>query len=62
MNPLDALARTDIDPAMLAQVRAPFAQQQAKLAESNFKVKALTFELGYYKRVRFDEASEARRN
>jgi len=59
VNPLDALAQTDIDPAMLAQVRALFAQQQAKLAESDFKVKALTFELAYYKRVRFGKASEA---
>ena len=45
MNPLDELARTDIDPALLAQVRALFtqqqaalAQQQAKLAEKNFKI------------------------
>lgn len=59
MNLLDDLARTDIDPAMLAQVRALFAQQQAKLAENDFKIKALTFELAYYKRVRYGKASEA---
>jgi transposase len=59
MNVLDELARTDIDPVMLAQVRALFAQQQAKLAENDFKIKALTFELAYYRRVRFGKASEA---
>jgi len=42
MNPLDDLARTDIDPALLAQVQALFAQQQAKLAEKDFKITALT--------------------
>jgi transposase len=59
MDLLDQLARTDIDPAMLEQVRALFAQQQAKLAENDFKIKALTFELAYYRRVRFGKASEA---
>ena len=73
MNLLDKLARTDIDPALLAQVQALFAQQQAKVveaddkltrlhtvvAEKDFKIKALTFELAYYKRVRFGKASEA---
>jgi transposase len=59
MNLLDELARTDIAPALLTQVRALFAQQQAKLAENDFKIKALTFELAYYKRVRFGKASEA---
>ncbi len=44
---------------MLAQVRALFAQQQAKLAQSDFKVKALSFELAYYKRVCFGKDSEA---
>jgi transposase len=58
MNLLDELARTDIAPALLAQVQALFAQQQAKLAENDFKIKALTFELAYYKRVRFGKASE----
>ena len=32
-NPLDELACTDIDPAMLAQVRALFERQQALLAD-----------------------------
>jgi hypothetical protein len=31
MDPLNELARTDIDPALLAQVQALFAQQQAGL-------------------------------
>lgn len=61
MNLLDELARTDIDPALLTQVQALFAQQQAKVveadqklarlqtvvAENDFKIKALTFELAY---------------
>jgi transposase len=66
MDLLNELARTDIDPALLAQVQALIAQQQAKLAqqdtvlaENDFKIKALTFELAYYKRVRFGKASEA---
>ncbi|NHZ38522.1 IS66 family transposase [Massilia rubra] len=59
MNLLDELARTDIAPALLAQVQALIEQQQAKLAEKDFKIKALTFELAYYKRVRFGKASEA---
>jgi transposase len=73
MNLLDELARTDIDPALLAQVQALIEQQQAKVmeaddkltrlvtvvAEKDFKIKALTFELAYYKRVRFGKASEA---
>ena len=66
MNPLDALAATDIDPALLVQVRALFEQQQAKLvrqdavlAEKNFKITALTHELAYYRRVRYGKASEA---
>jgi transposase len=72
MNPLDELARADIDPALLAQVRALFAQQQAELeqqnaklarqdavlAEKNFKIEALKHELAYYRRVRFGKASE----
>jgi transposase len=52
MELLAQLARADIDPALLAQVRAV-------LAENDFKIKALTFELAYYKRVRFGKASEA---
>ena len=66
MNLLDDLARTDIDPAMLAQVRALFERQQAELAqrdaqlaEKDFKITALTHELAYYRRVRFGKASEA---
>ncbi|MFB9246523.1 transposase, partial [Massilia antarctica] len=59
MNLLDELARTDIAPALLAQVQALIEQQQAKLAEKDFKIKALTFELAYYNRVRFGKASEA---
>jgi transposase len=73
MNPLDDLARTDIDPALLAQVRALFERQQADLAqrdaalarrdallsEKEFKITALTHELAYYRRIRFGKASEA---
>jgi transposase len=65
MDLFDELARTNIDPAMLAQVRALFEQQQAKLArqdavlaEKDFKITALTHELAYYRRVRFGKASE----
>ncbi|MYM37693.1 IS66 family transposase [Duganella sp. FT94W] len=73
MNPLDDLARTDIDPALLAQVRALVEQQQADLvqrdvalarrdallAEKEFKITALTHELACYRRIRFGKASEA---
>lgn len=59
MSLLDELARTDIDPAMLAQVRALFDQQQAQLAEKDFKITALTHELAYLKRIRYGKASEA---
>lgn len=59
MNPLDALAATNIDPALLFQVQALFAQQQANLAEKDFKIRALKYELAYYRRVRFGKASEA---
>lgn len=59
MDLLNELARTDIDPALLAQVQALFAQQQAKLAEKDFKITALTHELAYYRRIRFGKASEA---
>src|SRR5476649_405585 len=65
MNPLDNLARTDIDPVLLAQVRALVEQQQADLArrdallvEKDFKITALTHELAYYRRIRFGKASE----
>lgn len=66
MDLLNELARTDIDPALLAQVQALFAQQQAGLtrrdallAEKDFKITALTHELAYYRRIRFGKASEA---
>lgn len=59
MKLLDDLARTDIDPAMLAQLRALFEQQQAALAEKDFNIPALTHELAYYRRIRFGKASEA---
>lgn len=52
MELLDKLALTDMEPALLAQVRALFAEQA-------FKITALTHELAYYKRVRFGKASEA---
>ena len=65
MDLLDQLARTDIDPAMLAQVRklieqqqATVAQQQAKLAEKDFRITALTHELAYLRRIRYGKASE----
>lgn len=58
MDLLNELALTDIDPALLAQaqVHALFAQQQAKLAEQDFKIPALTHELAYYRRIRFGKA------
>jgi transposase len=66
MDLLNELARADIDSALLAQVRALFEQQQAKLvrqdavlAEKDFKITALTHELAYYRRIRFGKASEA---
>ena len=52
MELLDQLARADIDPALLARVRAVFA-------EKDFKITALTHELAYYRRIRFGKASEA---
>ncbi|NHZ32876.1 hypothetical protein [Massilia rubra] len=58
MNPLDALAATDIDPELLGQIRALVEQQQAKLAGTDFSITALTHELGYYRWVPFDKASE----
>ena len=59
MDLLNELARTDIAPALLAQVQALFAQQQAKLAEKDFKITALPHELAFYRRIRFGKASEA---
>ena len=52
MELLDKLALANIDPALMAQVRALFAEQ-------SFKITALTHELAYYKRIRFGKASEA---
>lgn len=59
MNPLDALAATDIDPALLMQIRALVEQQQAKLAEKDFKNHRADAKLAYYERVHFGKASEA---
>jgi hypothetical protein len=36
------------------------ARQETILAEHDCKIKALTFEQAYYKRVRFGKASKAR--
>jgi transposase len=58
MNLLDELARTDIDAAMLAKVRALVEQQQAQVAEKVFKITAPTHELAYLKRIRYGKASE----
>lgn len=58
MNLLEKLAHTNIDPALLAQVRTLVAQQQAALAEKDFKITALTHELAYLRRVRYGKASE----
>ena len=52
MEQLDKLTRTDMNPHLLAQVRALFA-------EKDFMSTALTQELAYYRRVRFGKASEA---
>ena len=59
MELLNELADLNITPAAMAKVQALFAQQQAKLAEKDFKITALTHELAYYKRIRFGKASEA---
>jgi hypothetical protein len=40
-------------------VQALFGQQQAKLAEKDFKITALTHQLASYRRVRFGKPSEA---
>lgn len=45
--------------ALIEQQQTKLARQDAVLAEKDFKIKALTFELAYYKRVRFGKASEA---
>jgi transposase len=68
MDLLDHLARANIDPAALAQVRALIEQQQAAqaalarkdatLAAKDFKIEALTRELAYLKRIRYGKVSE----
>lgn len=47
MDLLNELARADIDPTLLEQVQALFARQQAKVAEKEFKITALTHDLAY---------------
>lgn len=55
MNLLDELARTNADPAVIAQVRALIEQS----AEKDVKIRALTLELAHHKRIRFANKSEA---
>lgn len=55
MNLLDELARTNADPAVIAQVRALIEQS----AEKDAKIRALTLELAHHKRIRFANKSEA---
>lgn len=43
---------------MLAQVRELIEQQQAALAEKDFKITAFTHELAYLRRIRYGKASE----
>lgn len=59
MDLLAELTRNHADPAVIAQVRALLEQQRALLAEKDFKIKALTLELAYYRRVRYGKKSEA---
>ena len=66
MDLLAELNRTNTDPAVIAKVRALLevqqeAQQrlQAQIAEKEFKIKALTLELAYYRRVQYGKKSEA---
>lgn len=65
MDLLTELARTDLDPALIDQVRALIvqsaqtAQLQAQLAEKDIKIRALTLELAHHKRIRFANKSEA---
>lgn len=49
MDLLNELADLNIAPAAMAKVQALFEQQQAKLAEKDFKITALTHELAYYR-------------
>ena len=62
MDLLAELTRTNAAPAAIAQVRALLAQAgqaQLQLAEKDFKIKALTLELAYYRRLRYGKKSEA---
>ena len=58
-NSLNVLAATNIDPALLAQVQALFAQQKSNLAEMDFKIVALKHELAYSRQICYGKASEA---
>ena len=66
MDLLTELTRTNADPAVIAQVRALLEEQQkaqqrlqAQVAEKDFKIKALTAELAYYRRIQYGKKSEA---
>src|SRR5471030_6828 len=69
MDLLTELTRAQHDPAVIEQVRALLAQaeqakqwqakQDARLAEKDMKITALTLELAYYRRLRFGQKSEA---
>lgn len=58
MDLLAELTRTNTAPAVIAQVRTLLGQQ-ALMAEKDFKIKALTLELAYYRRVNYGKKSEA---
>src|SRR5207237_498030 len=55
MNLLDELARTNADPAVIAQVRALIEQS----AQKDVKIRALTLELVHHKRIRYGHKNEA---
>jgi transposase len=59
MDLLAELTRTNVDPAVIARVSALLERQQALLAEKDFKIKALTLELAYYRRISYGKKSEA---
>jgi transposase len=62
MDLLTELTRTNADPDVIAQVRALLdAQQktQVQIAEKDFKIKALTLELAYCRRIQYGKKSEA---
>lgn len=62
MDLLAELTRTNADPVVIAQVRALLEAQQktqVQIAEKDFKIKALTAELAYYRRVQYGKKSEA---